>query len=391
MKLVMRVLLLSALLLALGHAGTWKVVSKGSAIIFSFGISDSHGTAYAASIQNGVGSQVLKTDNLGVTWNVTHKGDELLMLGCGTLGAKDAVVSGALGEVIYTIDGGTTFKKSLALAPGSQSIETTPNRLMYGIAGGHGVHVSNDRGVSFKNHKIKGEQSVRYGAFLNEKVWYVSAGTFPTNNTTPSPTPFSQDVGDERTIRQLTRYYSLKQNTVTGEARHHIDHSPPVEGLVGNFSARIYKTADGGATWKKQFSSAGKYYFNGISCCNPKTCYVVGEGDASEGGVQGTVVFKTEDGETWKQVYGSNGDAKRSLMSARCLGDGSEAWVAGGNIERPGFQGEFYQTVDGGKTWKLAYVNKAASIMAMEFAPDFKSAMATGISLSSGGVVYQYA
>lgn len=407
----MRVLLFSSLLLA-ANAGQWKVASKGSSIIFSFGISDSHGTAYASSIQNGVGSQALKTNNLGVSWNVTHKGDIALMLGCGTLNPKHAVVTGAIGEVIYTKDGGKSWEKSLAFSPGSQSIEVTNNRLMYGIAGGRGVHTSSTLGASFKKHNIKGENSTRYGSFLDEKTWYVSAGSFP--QPTPAPTqdpnfighwvedeqgheqwvPAPQQESEPETIKQISSLYSIKRD-VNGTVIHDIDFEyngvrRRMQGTHGRYSARIWKTSDGGASWKNQFTSVDQFYFNGINCCNPTTCYAVGEGYSKDGGVQGAVIYKTEDGSSWKQVWKSDGSGQRSLMAARCLGDGSEAWAAGGNIVRPGFEGEFYHTMDGGQTWKLQYTNKAASVLAMEYAPDFKSAMATGLSISSGGVVYQY-
>ena len=53
-------------------------------------------------------------------------------------------------------------------------------------------------------------------------------------------------------------------------------------------------------------------------------------------------VFQTTDGTTWRQVLQNRGDGY-SLMSAHCISE-NEAWVAGSNIVRPGFEAKVWHT-----------------------------------------------
>jgi photosystem II stability/assembly factor-like uncharacterized protein len=67
-------------------------------------------------------------------------------------------------------------------------------------------------------------------------------------------------------------------------------------GDAGN--SRIYKTTDGGTTWKLQYSDKRKEFFlDALVCVSEIECFAVG--DPMEGKF---VILHTGDGETWKQL-----------------------------------------------------------------------------------------
>jgi photosystem II stability/assembly factor-like uncharacterized protein len=68
---------------------------------------------------------------------------------------------------------------------------------------------------------------------------------------------------------------------------------------IGNGDkSRIYKTTDGGATWKLQFAGTRKETFlDAIVCDSKATCIALG--DPVDGKFQ---LLSTEDGEHWKEL-----------------------------------------------------------------------------------------
>merc|ERR1711959_356375 len=109
---------------------------------------------------------------------------------------------------------------------------------------------------------------MRYGEFVTKDTWFLTAGTFPTNNT-------NLDEGDE-IIKVISSRFSLKR-TAKGEVKYHYHpiykRDPNTVGSEdGSYSAALWKTTNGGQSFTRQFSDEGKYYFNGVSCCSATLC-----------------------------------------------------------------------------------------------------------------------
>ena len=89
----------------------------------------------------------------------------------------------------------------------------------------------------------------------------------------------------------------------------------------------ITKTTDGGANWKVQYHSVGKFYFNEISCATEDICMAVAEGFPDDGGVGGCHIFSTTNGGTnWTEVYNYGADMHGSCLPVKMLSK-DEAWV----------------------------------------------------------------
>merc|ERR1712110_336393 len=94
------------------------------------------------------------------------------------------------------------------------------------------------------------------------------------------------------------------------------------------YTAELWKSSDGGKTWKNLIADKGNYYFNDIHCFDEKTCVAVGEGFSNDGSQSpGARVFLTTDGESFKEVHRESADGS-SLMSARML-SATEHWAGG--------------------------------------------------------------
>jgi photosystem II stability/assembly factor-like uncharacterized protein len=135
----------------------------------------------------------------------------------------------------------------------------------------------------------------------------------------------------------------------------------------------IFKTADGGRTWKKTLfvnnQTGGRVL--AINPANPNELYagmyrgfrkgwdIISGGPASEGGI-----FKSTDGgETWTKLSNglpSNLIGKIDLDVAR-----TNPTIVYAMVEAPGAEGGLYKSEDSGASWKL--VNNSAGIRARPF------------------------
>jgi photosystem II stability/assembly factor-like uncharacterized protein len=136
------------------------------------------------------------------------------------------------------------------------------------------------------------------------------------------------------------------------------------------YTAELWKSTDGGKTWKNLIADKGSYYFNDIHCIDETHCVAVGEGFATDGSTSpGARVFTTNDGETFKEVHRETSDGA-SLMAAKMLST-TEHW-AGGTTKAGGLLAPVLalHSTDGGKS----YTNEHGSVLGqMITAMDFIS------------------
>jgi len=270
---------------------------------------------------------------------------------------KNAVIGGTF-DTQFSDDGGNSFNVSKGDKLVGQNCETIrglTDDQFFGITGNdikglNGVAISTDGGKSVKFYNISVAQTIaRYGAFPSRKVWYVSAGQFPS--TVAKSSPF---------VRELTRRVHYHTNPMTGRLSvklQRTDATQPIKDTPNDdWAGQILKTADGGATWTSQFYSPD-FYFNGIDCEDENKCCAVGESDS--GKAPGARIFCTTDGATWTQVYFASG-AIHSLLAIRSVVGSPGEWYAGGGDLPSQFNitGTFPHSTDGGKTWNVDTLKK---------------------------------
>jgi photosystem II stability/assembly factor-like uncharacterized protein len=117
--------------------------------------------------------------------------------------------------------------------------------------------------------------------------------------------------------------------------------------------SRIYKTTDGGASWKLQYSSERKESFlDAIGCWSETECYALG--DPMDGKF---VLLETKDGEHWERLAADGLEALPGegafAASNSCLSVDRHTgiyFVTGGPRAR------MFHSADRGKTWRVTEV-----------------------------------
>merc|ERR1712176_199114 len=144
-------------------------------------------------------------------------------------------------------------------------------------------------------------------------------------------------------------------------------------GAVGDqnetYTAELWKSSDGGKTWKNLIADKGKFYFNDIHCIDDTHCVAVGEGFANDGSQSpGARVYVTSDGETFKELHRESTTGGESLMAAKMLST-TEHWV-GGTTKAGGLTAPLLalHSTDGGKTYSNEHGNVIGQMIpAMDF------------------------
>ena len=122
---------------------------------------------------------------------------------------------------------------------------------------------------------------------------------------------------------------------------------------IGNGNqSRIYKTSDGGASWKLQFTnpdSAG--FYDCMSFWDTKRGIVIGDALGSD-----IAILVTTDGQTWRRIPPASLPKAQPnegsfAASGTCLvtRPGGHAWIVASNADH----GRVLHTADYGKTWRV--------------------------------------
>jgi photosystem II stability/assembly factor-like uncharacterized protein len=123
---------------------------------------------------------------------------------------------------------------------------------------------------------------------------------------------------------------------------------------TGWFGA-VSKTMDGGKTWQEILLTDLEndiIYFNGIACGSMNICVVVGEGYDDAGNYLTQAYTTIDGGMTWTISLRTQ---DVGLMQVKYLSS-DEVWLAGTKKSGRNLYGQFYHSIDGGKTFTLAQV-----------------------------------
>jgi hypothetical protein len=303
-------------------------------------------TGYVPAGVNGVGEEVLKTEDGGKTWKTCPREGGFLLLSIAAYG-ENAMISGAVAEE-YSDNAGASFNSTQGGDWDSQCVREDPEHDMFFVVGqsdfsnANGVGVSHTHGASLKGYHAEPLFTwARYGAFPTPKTWFISAGEWP-EDAVPTGSQYrrmSQKILLERN-GDTHKTYLLPRHPEMGLR------SNPTKPKGQGYMAQIVKSSDGGATWTSVFAQNGTFYFNGIDCSDETHCVAVGESD--DGAAPGARIYTTQDGgATWNRTAWFSGP-QFSLMDVKFVGP-KEAWAVGGDMQT--FTGFFLHTTDGGLTW----------------------------------------
>lgn len=152
---------------------------------------------------------------------------------------------------------------------------------------------------------------------------YFAAGQWPSSG--PNGQPMKNADGTQTV--GLTRNLNVILGVDGVLKKFEFNHDVSFAQANATYTAELWKSVDGGSTWKNLISDEGNFYFNDVHCYDDTHCVVVGEGFA-DGGDPGARVFATDDGENFKLVHKENTLGTESLMAAKMVSS-TEHWVGG--------------------------------------------------------------
>jgi photosystem II stability/assembly factor-like uncharacterized protein len=159
-------------------------------------------------------------------------------------------------------------------------------------------------------------------------------------------------------------------------------------GWIVNGSGQIYRTADGGASWQKQFDKSAAH-FRSIGFFDAQHGWAGNVGPGEFGATDTTTLYQTNDGgQTWLPMNSFIGPKPRGLCGMHVVND--SVICAVGRVRGPAF---FARTIDRGQTWRSQDMSAFAAglIDVYFFHPD--TGMAVGLTNvthnnSSGVILY---
>eukprot|EP00462_Mataza_sp_D1_P024173 CAMPEP_0175144230 /NCGR_PEP_ID=MMETSP0087-20121206/13995_1 /TAXON_ID=136419 /ORGANISM="Unknown Unknown, Strain D1" /LENGTH=498 /DNA_ID=CAMNT_0016428633 /DNA_START=47 /DNA_END=1543 /DNA_ORIENTATION=+ len=372
----------------------WKPVDSptfdalGEALVVAF--EPTGVTGFVGAGTNGVGPQIMKTVDSGITWkqvwpdNTTKVGFNL-MLASACKDAKTAVVTGALFQT-YTTDGEHFKASPTDILDASQDAKIIPGTGEFAIAttgtSFNGVATS-PTGETWKNYDLGVNITLfqaRYGAYPSATTWYINAGTFPTGNNTANLRHLTHKVAVNRNNGVF--HFNTQDAFTLGDAPLRADPVPCSQDPTNCFAANILKTTDGGKTFTSVFKDeTNNIYPNGIACASADHCISVVEGEQCQ------ILVTRDGGKTWN-VTNQDSDPACSLTDAVFVSD-QEAWVTGGHLTSLDFEGRFWHTTDGGSTWTKEAV-KGLYIFDIDM-QSAKSGYSVALTIQSGTTLLKYA
>jgi len=324
----------------------WSVkVLQYSALTIGVAMQDE--TVGWSSFTTGAGAiQITRTQDGGNTWQpVGNQSAVALVMGVDLAKSPGLdVVTTGMAATTYSNDG-DTFTSSPVHAFASQIIKAYDGGRV-AVATPNGACLSSDGGASYKCVKVpfKTEKTGRYVAWPSADTIYVTAGSWPVQ---------ADSTADEH---QLTARVRVKKHAFQAQAHGgsltRLEIGPFGERRTAlhasdssSYTAEVWKSSDGGATWTSVLDDEGSYYLNDIDCFDATHCVAVGEGFGNDGSASpGAKVLMTTDGTNFSLVHSEVVDGS-SLMAAKMLS--ATEFHVGGQLQ----DGLSLHTVDGGSTF----------------------------------------
>lgn len=308
-----------------GQADKWTVLnSQFSAVTIGIGFRNDKVGWTTRTTGSDLPTVVMTTDS-GASWKPVAAAPASPMpmsvaAKTGT-GLSGTVGVTGLASTEYSLDG-EHFNHSIALVLVSQDIKYQNGRMT--LTTQNGPCVSTTNGILYTCHKVpyKYGQTGRYSSSPSANIIYHTAGTWPSKSKPSDARDFTHHA------HELTRNLRIvnKSGAITYELT---PSARAVQDNTSKYTAELWKSSDGGKTWKNLIADEGSFYFNDIHCIDDTHCVAVGEGFANDGSNSpGARVYVTTDGETFKEVHRENTTGAESLMAARMITT-TEHWAGG--------------------------------------------------------------
>jgi len=301
-------------------AAAWHVIQKGfSAVTIGIGFQNDQ-IGWTSHTDGSSAPKIVKTHDGGATWDQVQNVSGVAVLTTSFAAQKgnaiNVATTGALESSVWSLDG-ERFVQSLGAPLVAQDIKHQAGHLT--IGGTNGPCIASLGGGLYKCHKVPFNVSGtgRYASRpTGGDVIYMAAGQWPDSSVEREVM-----VGEEKHFK-LSRHVRI----VDGKRMEFAPESNADP--VTDYSAELWKSTDGGETWKNLLSDFGRFYFNDIHCIDDTHCIAVAEGFGESGGETGAHIFRTVDGETFERVHTENTTGKESLMTVRMLSQ-TEYWAGG--------------------------------------------------------------
>lgn len=386
------IILLARATVAAAADPQWSILQPEiSAVTIGIGFKDDL-TGWSSGADGSHLPGIIKTTDGGVTWHKVQNTTGVPLMIVTAVGVRrdpsvtDVTIFGAVADSKYSLDG-EHFKQALRAPIAGQDAKYQGGRML--MAGPKAACVSSTGGAVFTCHyvPIKNEATGRYMSSPSKNVIFYTAGNWPRQQ---GETSGLMERPDGTSLFHVTSNLRVVQDP---RGTQKLELGPVAQADDQNltiYTAELWKSTDGGSTWKNLISEEGTYFFNDIDCFDDNNCVLIGEGSKSLGSKSpGARIWTTTDGENFKQVHVENTTGEESLMTAQMI-SATEHWVGGTQQLGANVPALLLHTKDGGAT----YTNENNGIVGQAITDvDFLSAKhgyATAITPSAVCSVLEY-
>lgn len=284
-----------------------------------------------------------------------------------------AWASGTLGSVMKTTDAGLNWQ---TLKAGEDiwlnSIAATDENNVW-VTGPDSILTStNDGGKTWKNEPIGEIKFFSYVQFVDSKNGFVAGSAILSEDQAVGIYQLYVTTDGGKTWKERNSslgFSPLEVHFTSVNDGFAIERYDPVTG-----KDKLLKTTDGGKSWVivKEMSNL---VISNMTFPDEKNGYVITEilEPAGSKSVSSIVIFKTVDGgKSWKsqKFFDISSDIKGQMIYSIHFKDGNNGWVLlSGGFDGPIYT-DLYRTVDGGKTWQKSYSHKESGFAKVAFFDD---------------------
>jgi photosystem II stability/assembly factor-like uncharacterized protein len=242
----------------------------------------------------GYNGEMLKTINGGISWEKLSTGTNLRLTSVYYSDANNGYIATSNGSILKTTNGGISWTVMPTGASGINSLFFTNSNTGYAVGTNCMIYKTVDAGRSWIKCLNKIETDVNWAVY--------------------------QGATDYNALNSV--YFTGLNNGFA----------------VGN-GGRMFKTTNGGISWKKRVIGDGNITFWSVYFKDSQTGFVVGN--------DGTILKTTDGGENWNKII----SGIKSCLWSICFVNKDRGYIVGNS-------GTLFTTNDGGETWIFNHINE---------------------------------
>ena len=249
-----------------------------------------HSIAYTGARIVVVGNQgyYAYSDNGGTSWAIQQIQDSQNIYSVSFADGPHGIAVGFGGQIVASDDYGTTWAKRTTTAMSENLYSVFFSDTLHGwVVGDHGLYSeTTDGGFSWQNYQAPTPYMMGDVFFLGNNGWICGDGGLVLRTTDNGKSWATSLTPDQITLVAIRFLDSLKGIT-----------------LGGTGYGKIFKTTDGGATWREIIREIPLY-----SLCtrNPNKLFI--------GGYGGLLLYSVDEGESWAQIQSSITESIKNIQ-----------------------------------------------------------------------------